>query len=239
MARDNILQREVLEKVKIFSNLTDRQRGKILDVLRPHTYSEGTYICREGDYGDRFFIVLKGRVKVTVNDVGEIGGEREVNNLSANDFFGEIALLDHAPRAANCIAMSEVKVMELFKLHFDLTVPNSVKDQMRREMELLRVGLIGQLNSSGMKTKVSRNVKRFAALDVTKRSSVDALITDFSSFLDSRNLTKATTLESQTHMPKKRDAKVCIATFEIFRQVHQHQEERFLLYRASVTNNQR
>ena len=60
MARDNILQREVLEKVKIFSNLTDRQRGKILDVLRPHTYSEGTYICREGDYGDRFFIVLKG-----------------------------------------------------------------------------------------------------------------------------------------------------------------------------------
>ena len=39
----------------------------------------------------------------------------------------------------NCIAMSEVKVMELFKLHFD-QFPNSVKDQMRREMELLRVG---------------------------------------------------------------------------------------------------
>ena len=37
----------------------------------------------------------------------------------------------------------------------------------------------------------------------TKFYQVDALITDFSSFLDSRNSAKATRLESQTHMPKK------------------------------------
>ena len=220
LARDAILQREVLEKVKIFRNLKDRQRSKILDVLRPRTYVEGTYICKEGDYGDRFFIVLKGRVQVTVNDVGEITGEREVNNLTANDFFGEIALLEDTGRNANCIAMSEVKVMELFKIHFDLLVPNNVKDQMRREMELLRVGLtgnnFGDLNDEKRKQKANSKVKKFAALDVTKHTSVDALLTDFSSFLDDEKSSDATSLEVQTHNPKKESRKYALRKLKSF-----------------------
>ena len=46
MARDNILQCEVLEKVKTFSNLTDRQRGKILDVSAPYIPRRNLYLQR-------------------------------------------------------------------------------------------------------------------------------------------------------------------------------------------------
>lgn len=53
----------------------------------------GTAVVREGDHGDSFFVLLSGTA--TVSRAGALAGE-----LGPGDFFGELALLDPAPRAA-------------------------------------------------------------------------------------------------------------------------------------------
>ena len=92
-AQQHILQHEILEKVPCFKSLVqDRKKGHEASTL---------YIVRQGEEGDTFFIT--GKVRCTVNDSGVMGGERTVAVLGANEFVGEIALLEDVPRTANCL----------------------------------------------------------------------------------------------------------------------------------------
>ena len=110
--------------------------------MRPKQYLKGDYVCIEGEIGDYFYIIVKGHIKVTVKDPGDIEGERLINRLHSNDYFGEIALLDNCPRSANCIVESDrASIMVLHKMHFEILIPARVKEMMRSEMELTRIGL--------------------------------------------------------------------------------------------------
>ena len=173
--RQQILEGEILEKVSIFSKfLSTEQRAKLLDVLRPRTYAKGEHVCDEGSIGDYFYIIIKGHVKVTVKDPGEVGGERLINRLHSNDYFGEIALLEHGPRAASCIVESEsASIMLLHKVHFNIMIPSRVKDMMRQEMELTRIGF-GSDNKSASR-------EAFATRDVTQKVHIDSVLFDFCS----------------------------------------------------------
>ena len=176
--RRQILEREILEKIAIFAKyLSHIQRSKITECMRPSTFSKGDYICKEGEVGESFYIILKGHVNVTVNDPGEVEGERIVSRLHPNDYFGEMALLEDCPRAANCVVASEkVIVMELHKLHFETLLPQQIKNMMRQEMELTRAGLVG---SSDAPRSPKSNRKTIRKQDFTRRESIDFLISDF------------------------------------------------------------
>jgi len=55
-------------------------------------------ICREGDPGDKFYIIVRGEVSITTS--GSTGQEQELGILQDGDYFGEIALLRDLPRTA-------------------------------------------------------------------------------------------------------------------------------------------
>ena len=63
-------------------------------------------IIREGDTGDRFYIILEGKVDVTLH-----GGAVKVASLVKNDCFGELALLNQMRRTATVTAVSKVRVL--------------------------------------------------------------------------------------------------------------------------------
>lgn len=87
------------------------------------TYSAGTVLCRENAIEDRFYMILEGEVEVTKNINNH--ETRLLKTLSPGDFFGEMALIHNAPRAATVTAKTELTTLELDKSGFDRVLHNS------------------------------------------------------------------------------------------------------------------
>lgn len=72
-------------------------------------YGPGDYIFRSGDPGDEMFIVLEGRVMISMEIIGS--GEEALAFLERGDYFGEMALIDKEPRSADAKADSDGAVV--------------------------------------------------------------------------------------------------------------------------------
>jgi len=93
-----------LKSVPTFVNLPEETLIKIADVMEETTYKEGEYIIRQGAMGDTFFIISKGRVKVTKKEGPGATEDKFIRNLHKGEFFGEKALSGEEVRTANIIA---------------------------------------------------------------------------------------------------------------------------------------
>jgi len=102
-----------LEEVPLLSTLTPYERSKIADALETKKYPPGTEIIREGDIGEAFYILESGEAQVYIR-----GNDQPVKRYNKGDYFGELALLNDAPRAASVISETEVKVAMLKKNGF-------------------------------------------------------------------------------------------------------------------------
>ncbi len=100
----NIL--ECLQKVKLFADLTDEQRERIVAACRRRTYRGKVQLFYEGEPGGQLYIVLRGGVKIYSAD-GVNGPETTLALLSAGDFFGEMALLIGGARTASAVTLVE------------------------------------------------------------------------------------------------------------------------------------
>ena len=89
-----------LSRVGLFGSLPGDTLGKLADRMRREEVASGTVFCREGDPGDRFWVLLSGVAAVSQNDLGE----RRI--LRAGEFFGEVALTMDVPRTATVTAMT-------------------------------------------------------------------------------------------------------------------------------------
>lgn len=102
-----------LEEVPLLSTLTPYERSKIADALETKKYPAGTTIIQEGDVGESFYILEVGEAQVFKRGV-----DQPVKQYKKGDYFGELALLNDAPRAASVISATEVKVATLGKHGF-------------------------------------------------------------------------------------------------------------------------
>jgi CRP/FNR family transcriptional regulator, cyclic AMP receptor protein len=102
---------DVLNDVPLFSGLSKRHLNKIAELAKSRRFPRYSTIVRAGERGDTFFVILDGTVLV------KPPGKRAVR-LAAGDSFGEMALLDDAPRSATVEAQDEVFVMLLGRSAF-------------------------------------------------------------------------------------------------------------------------
>ena len=121
-----------LEEVPLFSTLTPYERSKIADALETTKFPAGSTIIREGDVGDRFYIVESGEAEVHKRGVGSNGKGQPLKSYGKGDYFGELALLDDKPRAASVLARTEMKVAALGKDGFQRLL-GPVEAIMRRD----------------------------------------------------------------------------------------------------------
>ena len=98
------------------------------------TYTAGTVLCRENAIEDRFYMILEGEVEVTKNINNSEA--RLLKTLSPGDFFGEMALIHNAPRAATVTAKTELTTLELDKAGFDRVLHNSTSIAMAMVSEI-------------------------------------------------------------------------------------------------------
>lgn len=80
-------------------------------------YDRGDVIFREGDPGDRMYAVMDGEVEVFHEEAD--GRVLVVATLGRGQYFGEMALLSHAPRVASVRALGEVRVAVLGREDFE------------------------------------------------------------------------------------------------------------------------
>ena len=89
-----------LASVPLLAGLDGRVRRRLAEIGKRRTYGAEEAIVREGSTGTALYIVLSGRARV----------EREgkaIAELSAGDFFGELALIEEHPRSATVVAAEE------------------------------------------------------------------------------------------------------------------------------------
>ena len=108
---------DFLVKVEILRDMDPYERTQLADVLRPCVFENGDYVIREGDAGDVFFIVEEGTA-VAVKSLHPGQAPLEVKEYGPSDYFGELALIRHEPRAASIIATSQLKCVSLDRHSF-------------------------------------------------------------------------------------------------------------------------
>ena len=106
-----------LDKMHIFSGLDQDQLGGIAHKLVEREISAGSIIFKRGDKPDGFYMVFKGKVKVTLPDSEK--GERQIAVLYAGDYFGEEALFENRNRSATITAVEDSTILFLSRPGFD------------------------------------------------------------------------------------------------------------------------
>jgi signal transduction histidine kinase len=106
-----------------FPGISQLEIDELVARSQVKNYPPRTTLCHEGKLEDKFYILLDGKVDVTktINN----SEERQLKELNAGDFFGEMAILHNAPRAATVISSSPVTVLEIDKENFDRVIQRS------------------------------------------------------------------------------------------------------------------
>ncbi len=103
---------------KAFPGIVIEDAEEIVRSGEVHSYPPQYILCQEGALEKIFYIILDGKVKVTklINETDV----RELSILEQGDFFGEMALIHDAPRAATVKTLTPTTVLEIHKADFDL-----------------------------------------------------------------------------------------------------------------------
>jgi CRP-like cAMP-binding protein len=110
----------VLATVPLFRDVSQRHLRKVAAKATMKRFAALTPIVRAGEPGDAFFVILDGSASVRRT------GKRAVK-LGPGDFFGELALLDAAPRNATVEADTEVLTMRLGRAAFTKVLESEPK----------------------------------------------------------------------------------------------------------------
>jgi len=143
-----------LHEVELLKSLNHFELSKLAEALQPEQYKPGDEIIKQGDPGDRFFILEEGTAAAYITGAE---GEMEVKVYDkVGDYFGEIALLTSQPRKATVRAGGQngCKVMSLSKENFDLllgpisAILKKEKDQYPQYADFLRIAASKQSPSA-------------------------------------------------------------------------------------------
>lgn len=146
----------MLEHVAIFSGLSQDDLELLEHHMVTRSFQKNTIIINEGDEASSFFIIIKGAVKVFLSN--EEGKEIIINAQGAGDHFGELALLDDAPRSASVITTEKSTIGVIAKEDFHKVLANNTDLSLNLIRELTRrVRLL------------SDNVRSLALMDVYGR----------------------------------------------------------------------
>jgi len=108
---------------RAFPGIKPNEIEELVAHSKVRAYPPGAILCRENATEDRFYMILEGDAEVTklINN----NETRLLKTLGPGDFFGEMALIHNAPRAATVSAKSALTTLELDKTAFDRVLHSS------------------------------------------------------------------------------------------------------------------
>jgi len=110
------LNPQILKSVPLFSSFSDEQIATVASWGQHRSYPRGAAILRAGEETDGLYIILSGRVKVLIPD--EEGREVILSLMSAQEFVGEMGLLDGLPSSATVETLEPCEILRLPRTAF-------------------------------------------------------------------------------------------------------------------------
>ncbi|HMR11552.1 MAG TPA: cyclic nucleotide-binding domain-containing protein [Polyangiaceae bacterium] len=108
---------EQLQKISLFQGLKPQALELIARISTEESHTSGTKIFQHGDAGDKLYLILEGRVRISREVPGM--GEEALAILGPGEIFGEMALLDESPRSADARVHERCRVLAIPKDAFD------------------------------------------------------------------------------------------------------------------------
>lgn len=141
-----VMYKQAIKNVPLFSELTDQELNLLAASGSCQKFPDKNVIFQEGDSGEVLFIILSGKVKVLLT--GKNGQEFILSHLGPGNFFGEMAILESAPRSASvvtvepseCFLLGRKALTELLKHHPDIAMKilKNLSQRLRKVSEQVR-----------------------------------------------------------------------------------------------------
>jgi CRP-like cAMP-binding protein len=106
-----------LANIELFSGLKPQAIELLAKVATEESHAVGTKIFQHGDAGDKLYLILEGKVRISRDMAGM--GEEALAILGPGQVFGEMALLDESPRSADARVHEACRLLAISKDGFD------------------------------------------------------------------------------------------------------------------------
>ena len=187
----------MLRSVPLFASFAEEPLRTLTTVVTRRSVTRGTIIMAAGDPTDSLYIVLSGRLKVMMSDAD--GKEVILTIIGPGEFFGEMGLIDDAPRSASVIAIEPCELLAITRRDFRKCLAENVE----MSMAVMR-GLVRRLREA------DRKIGSLALLDVYGR--VARLLLDMAETVDGQKMVTK-------RLPKQDIAKMIGASREMVSRV--------------------
>jgi len=147
---------EALERVQLFAGLDRATLERLATGMRTRRFRRNEVLFHQGDPGDSLFIVTSGAVKIMLPS--EEGDEAILATVRPGAFFGELALLDGAPRSATAVALEPTETLVLPRERFRMLI-----DTEPATRDALLAALAGELR------RLTDHVEELHFLDIAGR----------------------------------------------------------------------
>jgi CRP/FNR family cyclic AMP-dependent transcriptional regulator len=104
---------EALSKVELFRGLAPQGLDRVATIATEETHGLGHVLFREGEVGDKLYVIIEGKVRISRQIAGM--GEEALAVLGKGSAFGEMALIDDVPRSADAIVHERVRLLVITK----------------------------------------------------------------------------------------------------------------------------
>ncbi len=166
--------------VRALSTLTQDQLVEVSRHIKPQIFPPDASIIRQGEMGDKFYILLNGKADVYLSRPG--GGEVLVNQLKRGQYFGEMALLGGGIRSATVKASSEgpVSAAALDEKAFNSLIKDSpslreeLNDIIQKRNIYNQLQMISSLNQKALASilRETRSVTYESEYEIIKQGDV-------------------------------------------------------------------
>ena len=110
----------LLKNVAIFKDLDVGELGEIAEVCREEKFVSGEYIFREGEHGNRLYLIVEGEVRISRDVPGS--GEEALAILKPGALFGEMAVFDRSERSTHAISNGGTTVLTIMRPDFEMAL---------------------------------------------------------------------------------------------------------------------
>jgi cGMP-dependent protein kinase len=126
----NIFKRiNKLKRIFIFKHLSEPKIFSLSKMMKKEKFKEGDVIVQENTEGDKFYLIKKGRVKVTKSG-------RYLRDMEAGNCFGEMSLIHSETRSATVTACEDVKCYSVTKEDFMAITDKNIQDYIKNKISL-------------------------------------------------------------------------------------------------------